>query len=164
MKRGFFGQRFPRWHADEFARFINAHGLTIMHQKKDGDTQCTECWDYGSYAPNCTVCGGSGYQITVKRKKGYVAFTQPYGNFGNAAQTFKAGGMHERMSAYVYMDERSGKDVDAGDRLVVNFNNGYRQELVVMNSQPQLASSGVIIGYVYETASPINKNLEEIRG
>lgn len=167
-RRGWHGRRTPRWHADEAGRFIDMHGMVIYHQKRNVETKCTECWDElgGAYSPACTVCGGSGYSIVdnnLGEKKAYVAFIQPFGNFGSAAQTFKAGGQHERMSAYVYMDFLTGKDVDAGDRLIINMK-GYRQELSIMNAQPQLGSGGEVMAFVYECASPINKSLEHLIG
>jgi Fe-S-cluster-containing dehydrogenase component len=142
--------------------------MTIWHQKRSVETKCTECWDElgGAYSPACVICSGSGYSVTgenLSPKSAYVAFTQPFGNFGTAAQTFKAGGQHERMSAYVYMDFLTGRDVDAGDRLVINMK-GYRQELSVMNAQPQLGSGGEVMMFLFECASPINKSLEETVG
>jgi hypothetical protein len=171
MRKGWYGQRFPRWHGDEAGRFLGMHGMTIYHQKRDENTKCDECWDElgGAYSPACELCSGSGYIVkvngidTLPAKKAFVAFTQPYGNFGNAPMTFKAGGQQERMSAYVYFDDLTGADVDAGDRLVVNIKN-YRQELVVMNVQPSLASGGENMMWVCECASPINKSLGSIVG
>ncbi len=164
MRRGWHGRRTNKWHGDEGARFIDMHGFTIQHQKRDEETKCTECWDElgGAYSPACEECMGTGYTTSIdnpRDKKAFVAFTQPYGNFGNAGMTFKAGGQHERMSAYVYFDDLTGSDVDAGDRLIVNVKS-YRQELVVMNVQPQISSGGENMMWVCECASPINKSLE----
>jgi len=171
LRKGWHGRRTPRWHGDEAARFIDIHGMIIYHQKRDENTKCTTCWDEigGAYSPACDICLGTGYVVKVNNTaflpamKAYVAITQPYSNFGNAAITVKAGGQQERMSAYVYFDDLTGKDVDAGDRLILNIKN-YRQEMVVMNIQPALGSGGENMMWIAECSSPINKSLGAIVG
>jgi len=159
MRRAVYGQRHPRFHSDEGARFININSITIWHHKRDGTLKCPLCWDEysGRPSPNCTNCI-DGFLEDIRRKRGYIATIQPYGNFGQGMTTFKAGGFHERVSAYVYMDFLNGRDVDFGDRLVYD-NKGFKQEVSVMNKQPQVASGGEISMYVFECASPMDKEV-----
>ena len=170
MRRGIYGVRQPRVKADEHARFLAHNSIVVFHQKRDIENKCTTCWDelVGDYSPACPECFGSGYIVitspnaNLPRKKGYVSFNQPYGNFGNAGQTFKAGGQHTRYSAYIQFDKNTGEKIFRGDRLIVNVP-GLRVELVVMNNQPQMAGL-VMIGNVCECASATNVNLEEVLG
>lgn len=162
MRRAVYGQRHPRFHSDEGARFININGINIWHHKRgDKLLKCSVCWDdySGRPSPNCSNCI-DGYVPDKRRKRGYVATIQPYGNFGSGLQSFKVGGQHVRVSAYVYMDFLNGRDVENGDRLVYD-NKGYTQEIVVMNKQPQIASGGEVSMFVFECASAMNKDVME---
>ena len=171
MRRGTLPQRSPRVKADEHAAFIRQNYWSFRHQKRDVNSKCATCWDEiaQDYNPACTECAGSGFTVVVTgpdtdlpRKRGIIGVTQPFGNFGNAVQTFKAGGLHERYSVYIQMDKNTGKDVLAGDRFIVNVDS-LRMELVVMNNQPQLGGK-VNIGWVAECASASNVVLTEIFG
>lgn len=170
MRRGIYGTRQPRVKADEHARFLIHNAIVVFHQKRNLENKCTNCWDElaGDYSPACPECAGSGFVViltpnaNLPRKKGFVSFTQPYGNFGNAGQTFKAGGQHTRYSAYLQFDKNSGKDIERGDRLIANVP-GLRVELVAMNNQPQMAGM-ILIGFVAECVSVTNVVLEEVFG
>lgn len=163
MRKGILGVRYPRFHSDEGARFINMHSITIYHHKR-GSTllKCEFCWDdyAGRPSPNCTECI-NGYLEDIRSIRGYVATIQPYGNFGAGLQTFKSGGYHERVSAYIYMDFLNGRTVDFGDRLVYD-NKGFVQEVTVMNKQPQVAPGGEISMFVFECASPMDKDVTAV--
>lgn len=159
MRRAVYGQRTPRFHSDEGARYININSISIHHHKRDSTLKCDVCWDdySGRPSPNCTICI-NGYIEDVRPKRGYVATIQPYGNFGAGLQTFKTGGYHVRVSAYIYMDFLNGREVSFGDRLVYD-NKGFKQEVTVMNKQPQVASGGEISMFVFECASPMDKDV-----
>ncbi len=160
MRRAIYGQRHPRFHSDEGARFININAISISHHKR-GDTllKCPSCWDEysGRPSPSCTECI-DGYLQDIRPKRGYVDTTQAYGNFGVGIQSYKTGGRHTRISAYVYMDFLNGRDVNFGDRFVYD-NKGFIQEVVVMNAQPQVASGGEISMFIFECASPMDKDV-----
>ncbi len=160
MRRSVYGNRFPRFPADEGGRFININSIKIWHHKRgDSLLKCDLCWDdyAGRPSPDCANCI-NGYLEDIRPKRGYVATIQPYGNFGAGVQTFKSGGIHERVSAYIYMDFLHGRDVDMGDRLVYD-NKGFVQEVTIMNKQPQVASGGEISMFVFECASPMDKDV-----
>lgn len=159
MRKAVYGQRTPRFHSDEGARYININSVAIYHHKRSSVLKHQECWDEysGRPSPNCTKCI-NGFLEDIRPKRGYVATIQPYGNFGAGVQTFKSGGMHERVSAYIYMDFLNGRDVDMGDRLVYD-NKGFKQEVTIMNKQPQVASGGEISMFVFECASPMDKDV-----
>ena len=161
-RRSWHGFRIPRYYADEAARFIEVHGVTVRHQKRsDASKKCPVCWDELAdyHSPACTTCGGTGYLLEIYYKKAYVSFSQPYGNYGSGAQVFKAGGRNERMSAYIYMTAQAGQDVEIGDSLFVSVR-GYEDEFVVMNKQPQIGSAGTVLMYVFETASNLDRSLK----
>ncbi len=162
MRRAVSGQRHPRFHSDEGARFININGITIFHHKRDATLKCPDCWDEysGRPSPNCPNCI-NGFLEQISRKRGYVATIQPYGNFGAGLQTFKTGGFHVRVSAYIYMDFLNGRTVEFGDRLVYD-QKGFKQEVTVMNKQPQMASGGEISMIVFECASPMDKDVTPV--
>jgi len=154
MRRSVYGNRFPRFPADEGGRFININSIKIWHHKRGSALlKCPDCWD----SQDCPTCI-NGYLEDIRPKRGYVATIQPYGNFGAGVQTFKSGGIHERVSAYIYMDFLHGRDVDMGDRLVYD-NKGFVQEVTIMNKQPQVASGGEISMFVFECASPMDKDV-----
>lgn len=165
MKRSINGQRFPRFTGDEAARYIQINSVPIEHHKRNSKTKCTVCWDYYEKRPsfNHTACI-NGFNYDIRRKRGYVSTTQPYGNFGNSIQTFKSGGTNIRISAYIYMDFMNGRDIEFGDRLVFNLKNTFKQEVVVMNIQPQLGGGGEVLLYLFECASAMDKDVQEILG
>ena len=161
MRRdGLFGARFPHFSSDEAARYIQAHGQEIFHQRRTEETQCPQCWsEYGGTpSATCNDCQGTGYLVDKRRKNGLLSATQPFGNFGNATQSFKAGGRHIRESVYIYMDVETGEEVVEGDRFFIEFGQSFSQEYSIMNKQPTMLSSGVIGLWLFECASPINKN------
>lgn len=162
MKRAIYGQRHPRFPSDEGARFININSINIWHHKRGSLEKHTECWDEYSKrpSPNCDVCI-DGYLEDIRRKRGYVATTQPYGNAGQSLQTYKAGGFHLRVSAYIYMDFLNGRDVEPGDRFVYD-QKGFVQEVTIMNKQPQMSSGGEIAMFVFECASPMDKDVTDV--
>ncbi len=163
MRRAVYGQRHPRFHADEAGRFIQINSIPIEHHKRNSVTKCTICWDEYSQrpSPNCTSCI-NGFLPDIRRKTAYISSTQPYGNFGNSIQTFKVGGTNIRISSYVYMDFLNGRDVEFGDRLVYSLKNGaFNEEIVVMNIQPQIFSGGELGLYLMECASGMDKDVRE---
>jgi hypothetical protein len=162
VRRAIYGQRFPRFHSDEGARFININGITISHHKRGSGLKCPLCWDdySGRPSPNCTNCI-DGYLEDIRKKRGYIATIQPYGNFGVGLQSFKSGGQHVRIAAYIYMDFLNGRGVEFGDRLVYD-QKGFKQEVTVMNKQPQMTSGGEISMFVFECASPMDKDVTPV--
>lgn len=160
MRRAIHGQRFPRFVGDEGARFLQMISMPIKHHKKQSEElKCPVCWDEyeGRPSSNCTECI-NGYLPDIRNKRGYMATIQSNGNFGIALSTFKAGGQHERVSTYIYMDYLNGRDVDIGDNLVY-FNKEFKQQVAVLNKQPQVTSGGEISMFVFECATPMDKDL-----
>jgi hypothetical protein len=62
------------------------------------------------------------------------------------------------------MDFMNGRDIEFGDRLVFNLKNTFKQEVVVMNIQPQLGGGGEVLLYLFECASAMDKDVQEILG
>jgi hypothetical protein len=162
MRGSIRGQRIPKFLADEAARFIATSAVKIIHHKRSTSKKCPDCWDYYAKRPSkaCANCI-EGFVIEKIPKRGLVSYSQPYGNFGNAAQTFKAGGMNYRLSAYVYMDFLNGRDIAAGDHLVI-FQSNEEDQVVVMNIQRQVAVGGATQLFLFETASPMEKTMENV--
>jgi len=166
MRRGWYGYRSHKGISDEFSRFIKENRVPAIHQARNENTRCTECWDdiVKDYSPNCQSCSGSGYSVTapgnLSRISAVISYNQPPGNSGNAAQFFKAGGEHVRYAAYIYVDLNTGKTIKAGDRIIVNLS-GLRQELVVMNNTPIQAGMKTM-GWVCECATGANQALEDV--
>lgn len=161
MRRAIHGQRFPRFVGDEAARFLQMNGIAIKHHKKQSEElKCPLCWDEYEGRPSaaCDNCI-NGYLKDIRSKRGYVATIQSNGNFGIARTTFKAGGQHERVSSYIYMDFLNGRGVDIGDSLVYN-NKGFKQQVTVLNKQPQVSSGGEISMFVFECATPMDKDVQ----
>lgn len=152
-----FGSRTPRFKADEAAKQIISQGAPIEHHKRRATKKCPVCWDEyaDAYNPKCTNCE-NGYVKEVLRKMAYFSFTQPFGGSGESSAVFNAGGMVQRRSVYVYMDKNHGKDVEEGDRFIINVD-GIKFELAVLNVQPQFVGGNVLALYVFECMSPANK-------
>jgi hypothetical protein len=163
MRRGLRIHRIPRTGSDEVAAHIQQNGISMLHQPRVESTQCPTCWNktIGDYSTACSVCNGSGFLISsIRRMKGILSMTQPWGAGGSSAQTNRSGGTQSRSKFFILIGLKEGTEIRPGDALVIRLGE-FRDEYVIMNSLPLLAGM-VVIAWNLECESLAVRRLDGV--
>jgi len=162
MRRSWHGVRTVKVPASVGTRWIQREGIPIFHHKRGNEQECPNCWDeYAeTHSPACSTCNGTGYVAEYRRKMAVVTYAQPPGVYGHGDQVVKSGGRMKRQSVYVYLSEVASKDVDEGDRFVIE-NRGRRSEIIAINKLPIATTQGRSQLVAFECTTPTDQDLAD---
>ena len=99
----------------------------IKHLPKTTALRHDECWDdvQETPDPDCTVCGGSGYLMTLGARLRHAVITPkvPHGFQGGAGSLHSVAGKQERVDAEMWMDGEEGEYVKMDDLIIFPYDN-----------------------------------------
>lgn len=109
----------------EIRMIIMSMRQTVQHLAKTAELKHDSCWDdvQETPDPDCTVCGGSGYLMSVGARIRQAVITPkvPHGFQGGAGSLHSVAGKQERVDAEMWMDGEQGIEVKMDDLIVFPY-------------------------------------------
>ena len=109
-------------HAD-IRKMVMVHGQYVKWLTKSANAKHTDCWDdiMEQPDPDCSVCGGSGYNFAERKVKMVIYEELPHGFQGGAGSLHTTGGKVERLDATAFVAGDVGKNIMKDDLIIFPF-------------------------------------------
>lgn len=109
----------------EIRMIIMAQRQMIQHLPKTTVLKHEACWDdvQETPDPDCTVCGGSGYNMATgsRIRRAVITPKVPHGFQGGAGSLHSVAGKQERVDATMWMDGEEGIEVKMDDLIIFPY-------------------------------------------